>query len=148
MKSLPVLDGAHKRTGVVEALLGSGIKPGIAPAHLLHMQVAPLQIGPVDVGDLKLASRRGLDRLGNRHDIGIIEIEPGHSPVRFGLERFFLDVDGASARRIERHHAITLGIQHVIGKNRCPLGAERGPAAEFRKAMAMKDIVAKHQCGW
>jgi hypothetical protein len=35
----------------------AGIEPGIAAAHPLHVELAPLQIGLVHAGDLKLAPR-------------------------------------------------------------------------------------------
>jgi hypothetical protein len=42
--------------------VGAGVEPREAAAHLLDVEVAALEIGAVDVGDLELAARRGLER--------------------------------------------------------------------------------------
>ena len=43
----------------------AGVEPGIAAAEPLDRELPLRQIGAVDVGDLELAARRGLQRGGD-----------------------------------------------------------------------------------
>ena len=65
LKPLPVLDRAHEFGGLQQAVVRAGVEPRIAPAHSLDVEVAALEIGLVDVGDLQLAPGRGLHRGGD-----------------------------------------------------------------------------------
>ena len=69
LDALPVLDGAHEGRCLVEAFMRTGVEPGIAAAEPRDGQVAPFEIGAVDVGDLQLAARRRLDRRRDVEDV-------------------------------------------------------------------------------
>ena len=78
----------------------------IAAAHQLDVQLAALEIGAVDVGDLEFAARRRLEAGGDVDHLLVVEIEPGHGPVRLRLLRLLLDRDRAAvARRTRRRRS-------------------------------------------
>ena len=72
----------------------AGIEPGKAAAELLDGQPPSFEIDAIGVGDLKLAARRRLELARDLDDRRIVEIKPGHRPIRFRLLRLFLDVNG------------------------------------------------------
>ena len=82
-----------------------------------HREVAALQIGAVHVGDLEFAARRRLDRPGDAGDVGVVEIEPGHRPVRFRFLGLFLDRNDPLLP-VELDDAVPLRIGDVIGEDR------------------------------
>ena len=45
--------------------MGSRVEPSITPAEPLHVQLAPLKISAIDIGDFELASGRRLEPGGN-----------------------------------------------------------------------------------
>src|SRR3546814_16172994 len=59
LEALPLFDRAHERARVVQAAVGAGVEPGIAAPQPAGAQVAAIQIGVDDDGDLQLATRRG-----------------------------------------------------------------------------------------
>jgi len=79
----------------VKAIVSAGVEPGETPPKPLYMKIAALEIGAVDVGDLKLAARRRFYALGNVNDIAIIEIEAGDRSIGPRIPRLLLG--GASA---------------------------------------------------
>src|SRR5882757_5756015 len=95
----------------------AGVEPGIATAEPVDMQFPTLEISVVDRRDLELASRRGPDRGGDIDDPVVVEIEAGDSPVRFRLERLFLDGQRLARGLVEGDHAVALGILDVIGED-------------------------------
>ena len=123
----------------------AGIEPGIATAHALDIEVATLQVDPVDVGDLEFAADRWLDRLRNFDHIGVVEIEAGDGPVRFWLLGLLLDGRG-HALLVEGHDAITLGVGDMIGEDRRALLARDCGFALLLQLVAVEDVVAQHQC--
>ena len=49
--------------GLEQRVVRAGVEPGEAAAHDLDVELAALEVDAVDVGDLELAARRGLERL-------------------------------------------------------------------------------------
>ena len=124
--------------------MGAGIEPGIAARHDFHMQAALLQVGLVDAGDFQLATGAGPDLLGNIDDLIVVEVQAGDSVAGLGLLRLFLDADSL-AGSIELHHAVTLGIMHMVGKHRAAIGTGIGLLQQGDEVMAVIDVVAQHQ---
>src|SRR5690349_6812541 len=62
---LAALERPDERSGLVEAVMGSGVEPGEAPAEPDDLELAEIEIGLVDVGDLELAARRRPDPGGD-----------------------------------------------------------------------------------
>ena len=50
-----------KLADCMQRLVGPGVQPRRPASHKLDPQLAPLQVLQVDVGDLELAPRRGLE---------------------------------------------------------------------------------------
>ena len=108
------------------------------------MQGAPVQIRPIDVGDLQLASGRGLETSRDVDDIAIVEVQAGHGIVRFRSPRFLLDaLDAASP--VKLHHAVTLGVFHPVGEHRRPSSTCRGSLKERPEPAAVEDVVPQHE---
>ena len=74
----------------------------------------------------------------------IIKIQARHRVIGLGLQRFFFDADGALLF-IKRHHAIALGVGHMVGKHSCALLGLVGTVQLFDQVVTIKNIVAQHQ---
>src|SRR6185436_2100490 len=72
------------------------------------------EIGPVDVGNLKLSSVRRLDRPGDFHNVTIIEVEAGHRPVGLGVLWLFFYFSDPVGVWVERDDTIPLGIVDMV----------------------------------
>src|SRR3546814_8525439 len=82
-----MLDGLHELRGVDEAVVGAGVEPGIAAAEALHLQLPGLEVAAVEIGNLQLAARRGLQVGSDIADLLVIEVEPGDGKERLRPER-------------------------------------------------------------
>ena len=78
-----------KMRGLQQRFVGAGVEPGMAAAHDRHVELARVEIVPVDVGDLQLAARRGLQVAGDVDHLVVVEIEAGDRVVRLRLRRAF-----------------------------------------------------------
>ena len=124
--------------------MGARIQPGKSAPQQFHLQIAALQIHLVQGGDLQLAAFRRLDVLRHLHHIVVVEVEPGHRPVRFRLQRFLLDGQRLKVL-VELHHPEALRIQHLITKHRGTGGLRRRRFQLFTEALAKVDIIPQHQ---
>ena len=143
---LGVLHGADELRGLVEALHGAGVEPRVAAAEGDHGQRPLLQVHPVEVGDLQLASGRGLDpvRLGGH--VARVEVQAGDGVGALGALGLLLDGDGPPLA-VELHDAEALGVVHVVAEDRgaARLGVLHGARQVARQAVAVEDVVAQHQ---
>ena len=99
----------------------------------------------VEIGDLKLAAGRWLQRGSDVGHVLVIKIEAGHGVIG-GWHRRLFDDGAHAAVRSEVDHTITAGIAHPIAEdNRARLAAPP-PAATWRQTLTVKDVVAEHQC--
>lgn len=92
--------------GVVEVVERAGVQPRGAPGEGLYVQGAVLQVGAVDVGELKLSARGELERLGDLHGVAVVEVQPGHREVGLRLGSLLLEGD---------RRAVLVGLHHAIG---------------------------------
>ena len=60
-QALTLLQDLDEMAGFDQRGMRAGIEPGKAAAEHLHIEIAAIEIGLVDVGDLDLAARRRLD---------------------------------------------------------------------------------------
>ena len=143
---LGVLHGADELRGLVEALHGAGVQPRVAAAEGHHGERPLLQVHPVEVGDLKLASCGGPHLVGLGGDIARVEVQSGDGVGALGLGGLLLDGYGP-ALRIELHDAEALGVVHVVAEHRGPTGlcVLHGARQVARQAVAVEDVVAQHQ---
>ena len=143
---LGVLDGADELRGLVQALHGAGVQPGVPAAEGDDRQRPLLQVHLVERGDLQLAAGRGphLVRLGGH--VARVEVQAGHGVGTLGLGGLLLDGDG-TALAVELHDAEALGVVHVVAEDR---GAARlrvldGLLQVAAEAVAVEDVVAEHE---
>lgn len=143
---LGVLHGADELRGLVEALHGAGVQPGVAAAEGDDGERPLLQVHPVEVGDLQLAAGGGLHPMGLGGDVARVEVQAGDGVGALWLGGLLLDGDGPPLC-IELHDAEALGVVHVVAEDRgaarfCVLDGARQVA---RQAVAVEDVVAEHQ---
>ena len=62
LEALALLQRADEFGRLDQRIRRAGVEPGEAAAEPLDLQLAALQIEPVEVGDLQFAARRGLQR--------------------------------------------------------------------------------------
>jgi hypothetical protein len=80
-QALSLLENLYEVARFDERSMRSGVEPGEAAPENLDEQVAALEIGAVDVGDLEFATAGRLDRCGDVDDVVVVEIEAGHGEV-------------------------------------------------------------------
>lgn len=143
---LGVLDGADELRGLVQALHGAGVQPRVAAAQGDDGQRPLLQVHPVEVGDLQLATGRGphLVRLGG--DVARVEVQAGDGVGALGLGGLLLDGDGPPLA-VELHDAEALGVVHVVAEDRgaARLGVLDGARQVAGQAVSVEDVVAQHE---
>lgn len=143
---LGVLDGADELRGLVQALHGAGVQPGVAAAQRHDRQRPLLQVHLVERGDLQLAAGGRLNLVGLGGDIARVEVQAGDGVGALGLGGLLLDGDG-TALPVELHDAEALGVVHVVAEDRgaARLGILDGARQVARQAVAVEDVVAEHQ---
>ena len=143
---LGVLHGADELRRLVEALHGAGVQPRVAAAQGHHGQRPLLQVHPVEVGDLQLASGRRLDLVGLGGDVARVEVQAGDGVGALGVLGLLLDGDGPPLP-VELHDAEALGVVHVVAEDRgaARLGVLDGARQVAAEAVAVEDVVAEHQ---
>src|SRR5262249_13628315 len=78
LQSLSLLDGLYKGRRLKQGVVRSRVEPCHAPAQNLGIELLPLQIPAVDVGDLKFTSRGRPQRSSYVHYLRIVEVKPGY----------------------------------------------------------------------
>ena len=143
---LGVLHGADELRGLVQALHGAGVQPGVAAAERHHGQRPLLQVHLVERGDLQLAARGRLHPMGLGGHVARVEVQAGDGVGALGALGLLLDGDG-TALPVELHDAEALGVVHVVAEDRGPtgLGVLDGARQVAAEAVAVEDVVAEHQ---
>src|SRR5262249_10317710 len=78
------------------------------------------------------------------YNVIIVEIEARYRPVRHGAFWFFDDAASPPVF-IERHHSVSFGVAHLIGKYRRASIARTRNSKHLRQAVAKKYIIAEHK---
>ena len=102
------------------------------------------QIRAVEVRDLELAPRGGLQRPGQRGGARIVEVDPGNGIVGWRIDRLLQQVRHL-AGGVELHHPVTLGILHVITEDGGAGFTRRGQLQRGREVRTVEDVVAQNQ---
>ena len=111
--ALPFLQDLDKVAGLDQGGMRAGVEPGKAAAEHLDEQVASLHIGPVHIGNLDLAARRGFKIGCDTQNVIVVKIKTGHGDVGFRVRRLFLDRQ-RPPQVVELDHAILLrGVDHI-----------------------------------
>lgn len=143
---LGMLHGADELRGLVQALHGAGVQPGVATAQGDDGQRPLLQVHPVKVGNLKLAAGGGLDLMRLGGHVARVEVQAGDGVGALGANGLLLDGDGPPLR-IELHDAEALRVVNVVAEDRgaAQLGVLDGARQVARQAVAVEDVVAEHE---
>src|SRR5262249_35233527 len=145
LQSLPKLDGTYQGRSLVKIVGSAGVEPCEAAAEPRHGKLSRFEIGLVHAGNFELSARRRLYRLGNLHDRVIVEVEPGHRPVRFRVGRLFLDRDRTIA--VELDDAVAARILHPVRKHAGSYLDGRVGGKDLGEPVAVEDVVAEHEGG-
>ena len=124
--------------------MGAGVEPGETATEALDIQVAALEVGIVDVGDLQLAAWRGLDRLGDLDHVVVIEVQTGHGVAGLRLGWLFLDGQRL-AGLVEIDHAEALRVLDPVAEYRGAFFLRRGALQFLGEVLAMENVVAEDQ---
>ena len=116
LQALAFLQDGNKASPLQQAVVRTGIEPGVTADHDFHVELALLQVAPIDICDFQLATRRRVDAGSNVSHLAIVEIQAGQGVIALGCFWFFLDGDRAFVG-IEFDHAVTLGVVHMVGKH-------------------------------
>ena len=74
-QSLTPLQRRNELAGFKQAVVGSGIEPGVTTLHDLHIELALVQIGLIDSRDFQFAAGAGLDGFGYVDHLRIVKVE-------------------------------------------------------------------------
>src|SRR5205807_478850 len=102
-----------------QRLVSTGVEPGDPARQFLDVQLAPLEIHPVDVGNLQLATRRWFETGGDVDDLVVVEIQPRDGKHRLRLRRLLFDTDGTTVA-IELDHTVAFWIADLVAEDRRP----------------------------
>ena len=143
---LGVLHGADELRGLVQALHGAGVEPGVPAAEGHDGQRPLLQVHLVERGDLQLAAGRRLDPMRLGGHVARVEVQAGDGVGALGLGGLLLDGDGPPLA-VELDDAEALGVVHVVAEDR---GAARsgvldGARQVAGQAVAVEDVVAEDE---
>ena len=134
----------HELRGLEQRLGRPGVVPRRPAPHLLHRQVASTQVRTVEVGDLQLLPPRRLQASRQCRRVGVVQVQPRHRPARRRFGGLFHDV-GHRPLRVVRHHAVGLGVRHLLGKDRRTTFAYHGPLHLRRQVVPEEEVVAEYQ---
>jgi hypothetical protein len=146
LETLAVFDDGDELAGFEERVVRAGVEPRGAAAEDFDVEVAPLKIEAVEIGDLEFAALGGLEATSEGDDIGVVEIDAGDGVVGFRLRGFFLEGNDATIRR-ELDDTVALGIGDVVAEDRGARGARAGGGERFYKIVAVEKIVAEDEGG-
>jgi hypothetical protein len=102
-----------------------------------------VKIRAVEVGNLKLPAKGGLEASRQFHGLGIIEIQTGHRIIGLRVGGLLFKRCGLSIR-IKPDHAITFRVADVVGEYSCAFGALRSASQTRHKVVAVEDIVVQN----
>ena len=143
-KSLAFLDRLHITGGLLQRFVGACVEPAETPAKQFDLEFSPLKIGIVDVRDFELTPRGRFDAFSNGNHLVVIEVQTGDSVAGLGFLRFFLNADDVLAA-VEFDYSVALRVLDEVSENNAAVGKLFAALDDFRKTVAEKDIVAKHQ---
>lgn len=144
LEALASLDGLDKGCGLQQGVVGAGVKPGVAAAHGLDVELVAREVGLVDVGDLELTACRRLYRLRDIDDVLVVEIEARHGKVGLWLGWLFLEAHSL-AFLVELDDAVALGVADVVGKDRRAVRLRGRALHHDSKVGPVEDIVAQDE---
>ena len=101
-------------------------------------------VGPVDIGNFKLAAGTRPQPGGDIDDCLVVEIEPRHGVSRFRLCRLLFERNRPPLG-VELNHAESFRVAHIIGEDRRAAGAGGSPLQHLPETVAVEDVVAEHQ---
>src|SRR6476620_6001 len=111
------------------------------------MQISTFQIGPIDIGNLQLASGGWLKGSCDIYNIVVIKIEAGDRHVRFWLNGLLLDRHGAVVL-VEFDYPVVLRSDNLVAEYGRSRAARTGAGEHFRQTVAVEDIITKDQGDW
>ena len=123
---------------------GAGVQPGDAAAQAFNFEAPALQIGAVDLRDLQFAPGRGLDGLGDLHDLRVVKVDAGDGVAAARAPGLLLNGHRAFGA-VEGDHAEVLGVAHRIGEDGGPLRLGGGLPQAAGQPGAVEDVVAEYQ---
>lgn len=144
LEALTGLDGLDEGCGLQQGVVGAGVKPGVAAAHGLDVELVAREVGLVDVGDLELTARRWLYRLRDIDDVLVVEIEARHGKVGLWLGWLLLEAHGL-ALLVELDDAVALGVADIVGKDRRAVRLRGRALHHDSEVRAIEDIVAQDE---
>ena len=98
----------------------------------------------IKIRDLELTAGRGPELFSQTDNIIVIKIQAGDSIVRFWHRRLLHQRQHLARRRLKFSNTITLGILHMIRKNRCAIGTRDSVVQQEMEVMAIKNIITLH----
>src|SRR3990172_2369011 len=143
-ETLPLLDRGDERAGLEERIVRSGVEPRVTAPQELHREPLLLEVETVEIGDLQLAARRGLDPTRKLDHVLVVEVQAGHCVPGLRLGGLLLDAHGAPAR-IELDHAVPLRIVHGVREDRRSFAARIGGLEHLLELVPIEDVVTQDQ---
>ena len=144
---LGALHRADELPRLEERLHGAGVEPCEPAAEGDDRQRPVLEVHAVEVGDLELAARGGLDLFREFAHAGVVEVQARDGVAGLRMLGLLLDGDRVESL-VELHDAEALGVVDVVAEHRRPrarLGAGHRVAQALAQPVAVEDVVAEHE---
>src|SRR6476469_5589816 len=142
--ALALLEDLDEMAGLDQGSVRAGVEPGEAAAQDFDMEVAPLEIDAVDVGNLELAARRRLQRGGDLYHVVVVEVEAGYGEIRLRMSGLLFDGDGAPPA-IQLDDPVGFRRAHGIAEDGCAGAAQAGARQRLGQGVAVEDMVAEDE---
>ena len=120
------------------------VEPGKSAPHSIHVELAFVEIGAIDIGNFQLSTRGRSDLPSDPRGIAVKKIKPRNRVTRFWFLRLFFNRQRA-AGSIELYYPVALGIRDWIGKDDRPILDLCGLLQTVSKIVTVENIVAKNQ---
>ncbi len=128
----------------VQRVERAGVEPAVLVAHEADFELAKLQVGLVDAGDLDLAAVARLHVLGDLDDAVVIGVEADDRIVARGVLGL-LDDRGYATILVEPYYTVSLRIEDFVSKDSSTLNA----VAQFREAgsepITVEQVVTEYE---
>ena len=137
------LDRVDEVRGIDQGFLRPRIQPGKALPEERDIQLTLLEIASVQIRDLELPPRGGLQLPRIIYDPIIIEVESRHRVIGFRELRLLLNGDGLPLF-IKGNDAEALRIIHIVTEDRRPSLLRGGLSQNLPEAVARENIVPEN----
>ena len=143
-EALAFFNGGDELAGFKQAVVGAGVKPGVAAAHDFYLEFFAFEVDAVDIGYLEFSACAGFDIFCYFDNVVVVKVEARYCVAGFGFFGLFFDGDGLFVG-VEFDDTVALRVGDCVGEDGGPFIVGVGGLQYFAEVVAVKDVVAKDE---